>query len=100
MKDPRLTFILASARYWRVTRAQHVRLLELVAAGRRDELLSTLTHKMDLHPALPDKVPACDVARIPWEHGGARNLDRLARDRVTAALALLPPEKPDDNITS
>ena len=85
-RDPSLVCVLAGARYWFVTGGQHRQFLaHFVAAGERPG-----THEMVDVPGLYPEAPhtlACGIkARIPWEHGGARNLDLVTPAAAQAYL--------------
>lgn len=85
-RDPELVPIVCAVRCWRLPRPLFLDLLRRKAAGER---LGTAD--------IPDKYRPCtlsarDTARLAWEEGGVRNLDRVAPELAVAYLAKQKPE--------
>lgn len=84
--------ILFGARYWLVTPAQHLELLRARFAGVTPDLVEW-SDRLDVNPIIPSRVPEAQRARIEWEEGGVRNVDRVRSDMIASYLACMPPEQ-------
>ena len=86
-RDPSLVCVLAGARYWFVTDGQHRQFLaHFVATGERPGTHEMLMARSPLPPEAPHTLAYGIKARIPWEHGGARNLDLVTPAAAQAYL--------------
>jgi|HubBroStandDraft_1064217.scaffolds.fasta_scaffold01033_13 hypothetical protein len=79
--------VLAGARYWWVTPAQHFELLRAYLSSGERPGTDLLVGKLDLWPEPAHCLAYGIKARISWEDGGVRNLDGVSLETARAYLA-------------